>query len=216
MRQRKQRKVDSRDIRNQYRSGNGDRGKEKEKEPSERMENERRQYETPETWEDRLEEEPTILDRMKTKKTKKNPIRKPVDTTNWFGLDTTTETTDEEDNNWKTVGRVEKTEEKRRKTAARKLEKMRDCAGRASRMICIGPITQDNVDYFKQDNVTFEDAKKEALKEYLVYNLGYEQEEVENLRIQDTRMSTKGDEILNVALGTEDEVREIYREKSRK
>ena len=168
---------------------------------------------TPENWEDRYPDTPPI---WKKKCDTAPPVRRPVQVENWFGLESSSDDTDSdnEGSEWSKVDRKEKADEKRRNQSKRKQEKMRDCASRAARMISIGPISMSNIDFFRSKEVGFEEAKCLAIKEFLQYNLGYSQDDLERIRIMDTRISTRGDDIMNVALATEDETREIYMRKA--
>ena len=166
---------------------------------------------TPENWEDRIPSTPSI---WKEKRDRPLPIRKPVSIDNWFGLESCTEDSDSDSSEWNKVERRDKAEEKKKKQSMKKQDKMRDCASRAARMVSIGPISMKNVDYFRSRTVGFEEAKCIAIKEFLQYNLGYDTEDLRDLRIMDTRMSTRGDDIMNVALATEEDTREIYMRKA--
>ena len=163
-----------------------------------------REEEVPLEWEERL------VDGLFYKRKDKVKVRKPVASSNWFGMDTSSDDSETELNEWKMIGRRATAEEKKIAGKRRKEERKRDCASRAARMISMGPISGETINYFRKDGTGFEDAKKEAVKEFLQYNLDYDVEELRSLRIEETRLSTKGDDIMNVALASEDDVHEIY------
>ena len=50
-----------------------------------------------------------------------------------------------------------------------------------------------------KDNKTFEEAKVCAVKELLKFDLNYDEEELKELQIMETRISKRGDNIINVA-----------------
>ena len=165
----------------------------------------------PENWEDRLTESPAWR-KLRQKKTTPPPIRKPP-ILDWFGFDTTDES-EPENEEWSAVERKKKGIERRQRAAKRKEKIKRESALRASHMVSIGPISLGSVEYFRQNGETFENAKKAAVKEFMKYNLDYSDEELDNLRIAETRISTKGDDIVNVALEDEEEVKGLYSRKA--
>ena len=165
--------------------------------------------ETPESWEDRWNEDPALSRILK----KKTPtIRKPP-RTNWFGLDTSSDS-EAEDEDWTEVDRSRKRKEKRQRAKKRKTDLKKECAMRAANMFSLGPISCNTVEFFMKKGLNFEDAKVEAFKEFLNYNLNYEEEELVMLKVAETRMSKRGDNFLNVALVDQDDVRELYVRKS--
>ena len=56
----------------------------------------------------------------------------------------------------------------------------------------------------------FEDAKIKAIKELLSYSLNYDDDELESLNIQETKLSKRGDDIINVAFASEDKVKDLF------
>ena len=144
-------------------------------------------------------------------------VRKPVENKNLFGFEYSSSSNDESDpdmNGWSRVERKLNSDEKKKRATKRKDVKKRDTACKASKMVSLGPITAETVDYFRQDNTSYNEAKILAVKELLQYKLDYDVEELEALTIDDTKMSNKGDDIINVAMSSEDEVRDIYKRKA--
>ena len=103
-----------------------------------------------------------------------------------------------------------KAEARKVRTARRKQALKQECATRAASMLSLGPVSLDSVEYFKNKGQNFETAKVSAVKEFLQYNLNYSEEELCQLTVAETRLSTKGDDIINVALSDVDEAREVY------
>ena len=164
--------------------------------------------EIPDTWEDRSQSP-----FQKQKPQAKTKVRRPPPViTKWFGSDSTSEEEDEsgEEESWIGIDRKKKNEEKRRKAARRKEMKKREVATKAAHMASLGPISIQSVQYFQQDGTSFEDAKKLAVREFLQYNMGYSDSDLEEVHILETRLSAKSDDFINVALATEDEIRELY------
>ena len=171
----------------------------------------------PINWEDDLEvetteptERPSLLDlqmKSKTPKTRKPPT--PI--TDWFGLDTTdTSDTDFEQTSWTSIDRKKIQEDRRRRRHKRNENLKTQCSTRASSMVSMGPIPLESITYFMTNGATFEQAKILAIKELLGYSLNLDDTETESLNIMETKLSHKGDDIMNVAFETENEVKELY------
>ena len=80
-------------------------------------------------------------------------------------------------------------------------------------MVSLGPLLWNSVEYFKNGKTNYDEAKKQAVFEFLQYNLNYSTGELEELEITDTRMSSK-DEVINIAFVNEDNIRELYSRKA--
>ena len=162
---------------------------------------------TPEQWEDRWEEEPIIRRKLRKLVPK---VRKPVIVKEWFGIGSSSDDSEPESEQWSDVDRKKRNHEKKMKAAQKKQTLKQECATRAMNMFSIGPISVETVEYFRKRGLNFEEAKISALKEFLQYNLNYGTEELDSLTIAETRLSTKGDEIFNVALVDKDDVKEVF------
>ena len=62
--------------------------------------------------------------------------------------------------------------------------------------------------------MNFEQAKILVIKEFLAHYLNYDQEELTELQIVETRILTRGDNIINIAMADEEQIREMYYRKS--
>ena len=138
------------------------------------------------------------------------PVRRPAIVKNWFGLDSTTDESEPGSEEWSSVDRVRKSKERKMRAARKKEEKKRECALRASHMVSIGPISLGSINYFRKQGENFEDAKKSATKEFMKYNLNYSDDDLVDVMIAETRLSTRGDDIVNVAFVNEVDVKELY------
>ena len=169
---------------------------------------------TPEAWEERIDEEPTLMDKLMRRKETK--IRKPMVIKEWFGDDSTDSSDDSEAEytGWNTVERKKKVEEKKNRQRKRKEERKHNCAVRAASMVSLGPVSIASIEFFMRDNKTFEEAKVCAVKELLKFDLNYDEEELKELQIMETRISKRGDNIINVAFANEEEVRGIFMKKA--
>ena len=166
---------------------------------------------TPDHWEDRAHS-PARPNRRTAPKTK---VRKPVTVKNWFGLDSSSnEESEEDDSCWTDVDRKKKRQERKKISDIRKNKLKEECSSRAAHMASLGPITTETVNYFKTDGVSFEDAKILAVKEFLACQLEYDEDELKEIDIVETRISTRGDDILSIALADENHIKELYMRKA--
>ena len=141
----------------------------------------------------------------------KTKVRKPLKITTWFGEETTSEESESEDTeSWNEVDRKRKNQEKRRLLKRRKKEKEERVATKAAGMAGIGPIDINDATKHMNAGMNFEDAKVAALKDFLRENLGYDETELEELSIVETRFATKGEKILYVAMSKQDHVKELH------
>ena len=161
----------------------------------------------PDIWEHRFSNEPAM---RKHKMSTAPTIRKPP-VQECFGIATSSEEDSENETvQWSEVERKRKSEEKRKKAYMKKKNLKHDCAARAANMLSVGPVSMDSVMYFRQKGQDFEEAKVSAFKEFCEYNLNYSLEELNNLKVAETRISTKGDDIINVAMANEDDAKELF------
>ena len=110
------------------------------------------------------------------------------------------------------IGQKLKEKNKDRKKKANKKKELlkREVATKAAHMASLGPISIQSVQYFQTEGRSFEAEKVLAVKEYLQYNLRYSKSELDDLNILETKLSTKGDDFINVAMASEDDIRELY------
>ena len=144
---------------------------------------------------------------IKKKKEKQNTGMKKLKS--WFWEEDSTdeseisseegENTDEE--TWEGVERRKRNKVKREKQKKRKNKIEEVTAEKASKMIGLGPITKESIDYFENKGHNFENAKNEAAKEYLAFFLKFSEKEIEKLQIVGTQLAPK-DDILYLALNS--------------
>ena len=175
---------------------------------------------TPIHWEDRFDTEDTTENIIKRNKPNTKIRRPPLNTATasekvkneWFGLSSESEDS-EVNENWTNIERKRKKQERQGRAADRKSNLKKEVSSRAANMVSLGPLSWNSVEFFKNKTNTFEDAKIQAVKEYLSYNLNYEDDECENLKIAETRMSNRED-IMNIAFVNEEDVKELYMRKA--
>ena len=145
-----------------------------------------------------------------TRNCQKPKIRKPIVITTWFG-DTEEEDTDSDvSDGWTEVERKRKNTERRRRTKRRKKEKEVRCAANAACTAGVGPIKMSDVMDLVNGGTNFEDAKIEVFHNFLKDKLGYNETELSELSLVETKFATKGDDVLNVAMSDQEHIRELH------
>ena len=163
------------------------------------------------------EKQDNIPDRWDEKLTPNIPkktiakVRKPLKIMKWFGFDSESDNTDDSDSTeWTEVDRKTKQEEKRKRQRKKKKDLEEATATRAASMIGIGPVNLNRLDENRKANMDFETSKIKIVKDILAEELDYDPEELEELDIVETKLSTKGDGMIYVALPNKDQLREIH------
>ena len=200
---------DARDARNKERGDSKERSGGRDSDRSEewrewrgnRRDGWRDERKIPDSWEEILEG-----------RQKENPkVRKPPVQMEWFGFRTETEDSESEpETGWTEVDRRKKNEEKKRLTKRKKKELMETTATRASSMIGLGPVNQRMIEEHRRDRIPYEESKALLVRDFLMNNLDFDEIEMEELRIMETRLSNKGDGIINVAFETQEQTKQIH------
>ena len=77
-------------------------------------------------------------------------------------------------------------------------------------MAGLGPISMGSIKYFMKDGSDYKSANKLAVKEFLGYYLNYDSEELEKLQLMETKVSSKGEDIVYVVMASEEDIKEMY------
>ena len=80
-------------------------------------------------------------------------------------------------------------------------------------IVGIGPVPKASLDYFYKQTKDTKSSQMKAANEYLKYFLEFNEEELENLKILDTKKAAK-DDVLYIALENSEHIREIYYRRS--
>ena len=149
-------------------------------------------------------------------KTSKPKVRKPPKITQWFGIDTDTDTTEDtdENNEWSEVENRKRNEIKKKNQRKKKKDLEESTSRKAANMIGIGPINLDKLMNYKNENKTYENMKIEVIKDFLATELAYEPDELEELIICETKLATNGENIIYLALENYEQVKEIHLRKA--
>ena len=107
----------------------------------------------------------------------------------------------ESDKEWEgTMDRASRNKEKKEREIKNLKKKIEKAALIGRCTIGIGPIQQRSVNYFHKITGDYNEAKKMAAAEYLQEYLRFDQKDLSDLDITDTRTSAKGDNILYIVL----------------
>ena len=157
----------------------------------------------PDRWEDRIYK----------KKTPK--VRKPLKIEKWFGVDSETDSNDDtDDTEWLEVDRKKRSEMKKKQQNKKKKELEVLTARKASNMVGLGPIDLEEIERDRRNRVPFEESKLRIVKQILADRLDYDELELEELEIKETRLNPKGDGVIYMALGDQEQVKDIHKRKA--
>ena len=130
--------------------------------------------------------------------------------TTWFGDTSDDNDTDTDSSDgWTEVERKRKNTERRRRNRRMKKEKEIRCAAKAACMAGVGPVKMSDVMNLVDNGKRFEDAKIEVFHNFLREKLGYNEAELSDLSLVETKFATKGDDVLNVAMSNQEHIREL-------
>ena len=165
--------------------------------------------------EDILRKDDNVWRRLGMDEKVKNKVRKPIIVKDWFGMESSSDsdTSNPEDSDWSEVERQAKNRKKMKDRKTRRKEKISQIARRMKLMIGLGPIPKATRDYFDRKTSNKKEATAKCVKEYLKYYLDFDDEELEKIQIEDSKLAAN-DDVIYVALSNEEQVREIYRRKA--
>ena len=99
--------------------------------------------------------------------------------------------------------------QKKKKMTEKKKMKERTTLQKAANMIGLGPISDATIEYHEKMTKNHDTARKHAIKEFLGYQLGYQDKELDEIEIKETCRASK-DDIIYFAVGDAETIREIY------
>ena len=164
--------------------------------------------EIPDRWEER-EELPVEWEELQPRRQQVR-VRKPVVITKWFGFESETDASETDENEWQEVDKKKRKEEKRKQLKRKRKEMECLTSTKASCMIGIGPINETLMEELRVDRVSFEDAKMIVARDFLENRLEFDRVDVDEMRIMETKLSSKDDGILYLAMKTQDHCKEIH------
>ena len=140
---------------------------------------------------------------------------------NWFGDDETSCDESSEDSNdedgsdptgWKDIRRKEANEKKRKDKKERQRRKKAETSQKASKILGIGPITQEDIEEYRTITKNYEGAKLEAVNNYLENFLKYDKAEIKDMEILETKAAK--DDIIYIVVKELGTIKELYRRKA--
>ena len=128
----------------------------------------------------------------------------------WISHDTGSEddTTDSDEGDWGTIERTKKNKLKKKKMDKKKKLKELKTLQKVRHMMGIGPIK--NNDLKNEGEKNFEDVKIRTVKKLLMKELRFNEYELDNMMIEETMISSKGDGSLYCAFADLMDIREIH------
>ena len=148
------------------------------------------------------------------RKKKKTPlVRKPIIAKQWFCEEYSESDSDssqgEEPNQWTEIERKKRNLIKKKEQKQKLIQRKENIATRMKHMVGVGPIPQESISHFEKTTKNPNEARIEAIKEYLRYYLKYDTEELNDLNFMETKRAAK-DDVIYFALSDQSDIREIY------
>ena len=136
----------------------------------------------------------------------------------WFGESSTEEEetsdlSEEENEEWSTIERQNRRIERKNRMTEKKRRKREEVAGKARRMAGIGPITDQDIETQRTKTNNYELAKVWAVKSHLASKYEYNQTELDQLEIVETKRTNK-DDIIYIATENEKDIKDLYYRKA--
>ena len=79
------------------------------------------------------------------------------------------------------------------------------------RIAPLGPIKSQSIEYFYKITGDYDLAKKMAAAEFLCAYLKFDQDEMTEVEITDTKLSAKGDDIMYIVMSDQEKIKNIRR-----
>ena len=158
--------------------------------------------------------EPEKEKNTKITKETKNAVK------HWFGYDETDGeegTTDDDSENeteWTTVERKERKREKDRKKNLKRNMRKEETAKKAQSMIGLGPINWEAYEKEMNEEKNYEKAKMNLATEHLRKYYKYDDNEIEQIEIIETKMTVKDEIFIYIVVKDTMDIRDIYRRKA--
>ena len=171
------------------------------------------------TKEIKVREEKMRKDRERTEREKreKELTKETEDKDNFIGNSNILH--EEEDWSWEDseedwdgmMDRKKKNKEKKKLRYMKRKQIQLETTRSGSLIVGIHPIKMESIDIFFRDTKNYEEAKILAAREYLESILQFSEDEMNAVRINDTLLSRKGDNVMYIAVDSHNTVAEIHR-----
>ena len=106
---------------------------------------------------------------------------------NWFGEETDSSSDnieEDSDKEWSEVERKKHNQRRKLRAKEKKLLREKTTLQKTACMVGLGPITNDTINFYNKKKNNHEEARREAAKEFLIYQLGFLEEDVDKDVIQ--------------------------------
>ena len=85
-----------------------------------------------------------------------------------------------------------------------------DTATKAACMVGIGPVNRELEKEMRKDRIDIEKSKLRLVRDFLTNRLKYKEDELNDFNIMETRLSSKDDGIINIALEDPEQAKELF------
>ena len=108
----------------------------------------------------------------------------------WFGETDSEETSSDSDGEteFSRLSRKERNRERKERSEKNKEEKKTNAATKVRKILGIGPIHNESIDFYMKQVKDYSEAKVLALKEYLMHFLKFSQEELDDMEVVETQV----------------------------
>ena len=132
----------------------------------------------------------------------------------WFGIETDSESektdTDTDTEDWNIIDRKKHNKMKKKLQDKKRKDKQSLNAQKAGHILGLAPIHPETIQANMTNSKSYEEAKVIAVKEYLNYYLKFNEEELDEMQLGETKTAAKGDKTMYVAFKDKEHIREIH------
>ena len=147
--------------------------------------------------------------RLEKEKVREHKCKESMIVHHWFGessSDAISDLSGGEGDDWDIVNREGRNQDRRRRTKERKERKTQEVAGKARKMVGLGPITDAEIEHHMKTTKDYSKAKNWAVKEHLAKNYMYNQQELDELQILETKRTNR-DDVVYIAVRDERDIK---------
>ena len=162
---------------------------------------------------DKVKDKKIVKETAKEKMVEKTKVKKKIGMKklrNWFADETDeNDSTISSEDEWNEIGREAKNKQKKKKAGEKRKRRREETTEKAAHIIGVGPITKDTLQFFMRQQNNIEKAKLEAIKEWMSFYLKFEDEEINNMKINATQIAAKGD-IIYVSFDDRENIKDLH------
>ena len=134
----------------------------------------------------------------------------------WFGEESdqsevSNESSSDDNENWdQKIQRQERNKIRKKRNKDNKIMKEMETLKKASLILGLQPISKEEIDYHENRTGDPKQAREHAVRDYLRNYLQYNTEELDRVKIEDTKVSANGEDMVYVAFGDMEMIRDIH------